>query len=609
MKPSKSAQRPKTILIVEDEAVIAMGQSAVIKRFGFDAVTALDGESAIRRATETGDIDLVLMDINLGSGMDGTEAARRILAKRNLPIVFLTSHSEREMVERVRGITRYGYVIKNSGDFVLQSSIEMAFELYEAQKRVSESEFRQRNLLRSIPDLIWLKDENGVFLSCNHEFERFFGAPEADIVGKTDYDFMPPERADASREYDRKAMAAGRPSVNEEWITYASDGRRVLLETIKTPMTGPDGRIVGVLGIARDITERKLTENELSLALRKMHDIIEFLPDPTFVIDRDHRIVAWNKAMEQLSGVAKSEMLGQGDYAYALPFYGERRPILIDLAFEDTEALKAKYDYVKQVDNAIYAETFIDKWHRETGAYLWGAAAPLFDSSGARIGAIEVIRDITEKKNVERDLRESNREKELLLREMQHRIGNTLTIISGFLSLEKGKIDDEASRSAFQEAINRIRTISEIYGSLHQSSAMNSVSLSQYIRTMARRLLDSYSPDPGNIELSLRLDDVALDMKRAMNIGLIVNELLTNSIKYAFPDNARGTIRIELDSSAESLVLVVSDDGKGLGAEVREGKGIGLGIARLLAEELGGSFEIEGTKGTTARLRMPSRDY
>jgi two-component system, sensor histidine kinase PdtaS len=600
------AERSKTILLVEDEAIIAMSEAAVIRSFGYEVVSVGDGESAARRASEAADIDLILMDIDLGAGIDGTEAARRILAKRNVPIVFLTSHSEREMVERVRGIARYGYVIKNSGDFVLQSSIEMAFELYEAQERVSESESRQRTLLRTIPDLVWLKDENGVFLSCNHEFERFLGASEADIVGKTDYDFMPLGRADAFREYDRRAMAAGRPSVNEEWITYASDGRRVLLETIKTPMTDPDGRVVGVLGIARDITERKRAEEELGAALRKMHDIIEFLPDPTFVIDRNRKVVAWNRAMEQLSGVSEEEMLGQGDYAYALPFYGERRQILIDLAFFPSEELKAKYSYVRQVDDTIYAETFIDKWRRETGAYLWGAAAPLFDSTGERIGAVEVIRDITEKKDVERELTESNHAKELLLRELQHRITNTLAVISGFLSLEMGKIGDEGSRSVFQEAITRIQTISEIYGSLHQSGAVNSVSLSQYIRTMARRFLDSYSPEPGAVGLEFKLDEVALDMKRAMNIGLIINELLTNSIKYAFPGNRRGTIRIELDASGEGLVLVVSDDGVGFDAGTRERKGIGLGIARLLAEELEGSFEIEGAKGTTARLRIPS---
>jgi PAS domain S-box-containing protein len=207
--------------------------------------------------------DLVLMDIDIGKRIDGTETARRILKNKNIPVVFLTSHAEREMVERVRGITRYGYIIKNSGDFVLQSSIEMAFELFEAHEKTSESEARQRTLIHTVPDLIWLKDENGVYLACNHAFEQFFGATEATIVGGTDSDFVDKELADFFREHDCIAMDAGKPSINEEWITFASDGHRALLETIKTPMFESDGRLIGVLVIGRDITERKRAEEAL----------------------------------------------------------------------------------------------------------------------------------------------------------------------------------------------------------------------------------------------------------------------------------------------------------------------------------------------------------
>jgi PAS domain S-box-containing protein len=127
-----------------------------------------------------------------------------------------------------------------------------------------ESEARLHTLVRTIPDLVWLKDENGVYLACNTMFERFFGAREAEIVGKTDYDFMDRELADFFREHDREAMAAGKPRVNEEWITFADDGHRAMLETIKTPMLDGEGKLIGVLGIARDITGRKRAEELLA---------------------------------------------------------------------------------------------------------------------------------------------------------------------------------------------------------------------------------------------------------------------------------------------------------------------------------------------------------
>jgi CheY-like chemotaxis protein len=109
----------------------------MLESFGYRVVTALSGEEAVELVMENDAISLVLMDIDLGSGMDGAEAAQRILDVRNLPVIFLTSHSERAMVEKVQGITRFGYVIKSTGDFVLRSTIEMAYELFEKQRRSS----------------------------------------------------------------------------------------------------------------------------------------------------------------------------------------------------------------------------------------------------------------------------------------------------------------------------------------------------------------------------------------------------------------------------------------------------------------------------------------
>jgi PAS domain S-box-containing protein len=145
-------------------------------------------------------------------------------------------------------------------------SIRDITERKRAEEALSKSEGRLHALVQTIPDLIWLKDKDGVYLSCNTMFERFFGAREADIVGKTDYDFVGRELADFFREHDRKAMAAEKPTSNEEWITFADDGHRALLDTIKTPMYDARGTLVGVLGIGRDITERKRAEDMLRIS-------------------------------------------------------------------------------------------------------------------------------------------------------------------------------------------------------------------------------------------------------------------------------------------------------------------------------------------------------
>lgn len=129
-------------------------------------------------------------------------------------------------------------------------------------KRFRESEERFRTLVNTIPDLIWLKNADGVYLACNRMFERFFGATESEIVGKTDFDFVDDDLADLFLRNDQKAIEVGGPSSNEEWVVFADDGHRALLDTTKTPMFGGDGELIGVLGIGRDITQRTQAEEE-----------------------------------------------------------------------------------------------------------------------------------------------------------------------------------------------------------------------------------------------------------------------------------------------------------------------------------------------------------
>ena len=143
-----------------------------------------------------------------------------------------------------------------------------------AQEALRESETYLRTLIHTIPDLVWLKDRDGVYLFCNSRFERFFGATEENIIGKTDYDFVDKKLADFFREHDKLAMTKGSPRINEEDVIYADDGHHEILETIKTPLYHRDGQLIGVLGIARDITERKQAEEQrkkLEDQLRQSH--------------------------------------------------------------------------------------------------------------------------------------------------------------------------------------------------------------------------------------------------------------------------------------------------------------------------------------------------
>lgn len=181
-------------------------------------------------------------------------------------------------------------IFLNDEQHLLIQFVDMT-ERMRAEAALQTSEANLRTLLRTIPDLIWLKDVNGVYLSCNVMFERFFGATEGDIVGKTDYDFVDKELADFFRQHDRNAMAAGKPTMNEEWISFADDGHRVLLETTKAPIYDTGGQVIGVLGIGHDITTHKRLEEELRE--HAFHDPLTHLPNRRLLIDRmEHAIFA-----------------------------------------------------------------------------------------------------------------------------------------------------------------------------------------------------------------------------------------------------------------------------------------------------------------------------
>lgn len=159
--------------------------------------------------------------------------------------------------------------------------------------------------------------------------------------------------------------------------------------------------------LATDITKRKKAEEEIHAVNQELLDIIEFLPDATFVIDKDKKVIAWNKALEEMTGVSKEKIIGKNDYVYSIPFYGHKRPIIIDLIFLDEKEIESKYSYVKRDGSTLFAEVFVNNLYGGKGAYVFVKASPLYDNEGNIHGSIETVRDITEQKKSEIELLES----------------------------------------------------------------------------------------------------------------------------------------------------------------------------------------------------------
>ena len=191
-----------------------------------------------------------------------------------------------------------------------------------------------------------------------------------------------------------------------QFCSTFTDQKRWVVGTY-APHRNARGEIIGVIATLRDITERKRTEESLRDSENKFASIIEFLPDATFVIDLEGKVVAWNRAMEEMTGVKKDDMIGRGDHAYTVPFYGERRKQLLDLLDKDDKEIASKYQYVQRKGDTLYAETFAHALQGGKGAYVWATGKPILDVHGNRAGAIESIRDITERKRAEDVLQEA----------------------------------------------------------------------------------------------------------------------------------------------------------------------------------------------------------
>jgi len=274
-----------------------------------------------------------------------------------------------------------------------------------AEEALRASENRLRTLVQTIPDLVWLKDTNGVFLSCNTAFERLFGAGESSIVGKTDYDFVEKSLADFFRQRDQAAMAADEPTTNEEWLTFAHDGYRGLFQTIKTPMRDADGALVGVLGVARDITERKRAEEALRESQALHRSLVEQMPAGIFRKDPEGRYVLVNSWFCQLRGMKAEEILGKTPeelIAVELAKHGEIRPEITQLLTEGTK----HHERIMRNGERIEVE---EEYPAVDGRkrYLRVVKSPVFDPAGKIIGTQGVQFDITEIKRAEAALWES----------------------------------------------------------------------------------------------------------------------------------------------------------------------------------------------------------
>jgi PAS domain S-box-containing protein len=303
----------------------------------------------------------------------------------------------------------------SKGDIVgAIESIRDITERKEAEKMLQESEEKYRSLASSI-DLMYLVDKDCRYLFMNEGLLSRLGIALGDLEGKSYDDFHSEEDAREFTEIISRIFKIGQ-AVQHEHKSERDD--KYFLRSL-SPVKDSEGRTIAVTVVSKDITKRKRAEEALRESERRLSDIIDFLPDATLAINRKGKVIAWNRAIEEMTGVKASDIVGKGDFEYALPFYGVRRPILIDLVLKpDKKIERSYYSVFKKEEDHLIVETWAPAL-KEKRAFLWAKASPLYDSKGRIVGAIESIRDITERKQAEEMLEKREIELEAKTNELE----------------------------------------------------------------------------------------------------------------------------------------------------------------------------------------------
>ncbi|MDP3396899.1 MAG: PAS domain S-box protein, partial [Methanoregula sp.] len=285
----------------------------------------------------------------------------------------------------------------------LTHKIKAAASGKRADDALRRSEERYRNIVEDQTELISRFTPDGIHVFVNEAYCRYFGMKREDILGHRFRPEIPKEDKERVQQFFASLTTEHPVDIIEHYIIMP-DGSVRWQRWSDRAIFDDSGTLIEYQSVGRDITEKKQAENERTEYQTRLKEVIEFLPDATLAIDRQKRIIVWNKAIEQMSGIPAAEMIGKGDYAYAVPFYGEARPLLMDLVLEYSEELAARYPAIRREGDALMAEVFCNALYNNKGAWVFVKASPLYDSDGNIIGAIESIRDITGRRQVEEAL-------------------------------------------------------------------------------------------------------------------------------------------------------------------------------------------------------------
>jgi PAS domain S-box-containing protein len=451
-----------------------------------------------------------------------------------------------------------------------------------------ESEQKVRTLIESMPDAVFflrLKDSS---VEANAFARKILGLQ--DVTSTIDREqfleigraFLPP--GCTTEGWEEILTLSER--MESSFLNHS--GERLVFDVIRTPVYGYLGEPVGAVIIGRDITKRKLAEESLAEANHALTAIFSASPVAIVAMNTERIVIGWNKASENLFGWTADEAIGKPN------------PIIPSTDRTDYDSLWQEVLRGKPYDGRILRRT-----HRSGETLdLFASSAAFKNAAGETIGSVAMFVDLTDTIRTQQQLRESLRDKEVLLKEIHHRVKNNLQVISSLLSLQAERIADRETLDIFRESQNRVRSMAMIHERLYRSPDLAHVDFSEYLRNLTTAVFHSYRSISPQVEIDVEVTPVQLEVDVAIPTGLILNELISNALKYAFPENRAGKVHVTLESNGDTLSLRVKDDGIGLpeGFAPENAKSLGYQLVLLLVDQLHGTLAISSEGGTCVTL-------
>ncbi|MEO5361528.1 MAG: PAS domain S-box protein [Nitrospirota bacterium] len=368
---------------------------------------------------------------------------------------------------------------------------------------------------------------------------------------------------------------------NGEILCKKKDGTLYTAWLIVNLVNDTTGKPVALIGTMRDITMKKVIEEAYHTSEANMRALMNSITESVCLIGIDGVFITVNDTFARRFKKESSDIVGTK---------------MVDLLTPDVLESRMKYfDDVISTGSPAHFEDIRGETYFSSNMY------PVFDENNKVSGVAVYAIDISGIKKYENYLLNSIKEKDMLTREVHHRVKNNLQIVAGLIGLQLNYVTDETYKSMFTETMNRIKSISLVHDKLYRSKGLSEVDLKDYIVNLSKELLNSFCVDRSSVEMTLDVENVVIGVDIAVPCGLIINELFTNILKYAFPDNRTGKIDISIHyKGGDNFEMVISDNGVGFPADVdfRNTKSLGLHIVNLLVRQIGGTIELDKTRGS-----------